>query len=334
MHKSKVIWGIIFGVLSIAVVMPASAQQMTVSEVVKALGYSAEDEKKAEAGEVVAVDLKETTDKMLAQSVAVVLPVKVGELTESVQSGAIFKSDTNLIARGSIDPAAPEAGLAKAVYTANESGELNNLGQAEPGSEFNLSSDEYATITAAGGKPEAVMKAYQGILANRVRAYATKGLKGVAPYDRGDGDTSSPADALTAMATAETVLKKANPKLYQAFLDYPQNNPEDAEEMFSWEKRNVQDRPTFVLVHRMIINRPDRIIVLMRQFYVGQSYNAAQAVSGAIEIKEGTLVLSDNRTSTDQVAGFMSGTRHSIGRGMMRDELVKRLKEIKAQLSK
>lgn len=333
MRTRTVIWGVIFGFVLVVIGTPASAQQITISDVVKALGYTDEDKKKAEAGEVVAVDLKETTDKMLAQSVAVILPVKVGKISESVQSGEIFRSDTDLIGQGTIDPAAPEAGLAKAVYTANEASELKTLAQAEPGSEFNLSANEFATIKAAGGKPDAVMKAYQGILAQRVKAYAAKGLNGIAPYDRGDGETASAADDLTAMAKAETVLKQANPQLYQAFLDYPQNKPAGAEEMFSWEKRNVEDRPTFVLVHRMVINNPDRMIVLTRQFYVGQSYNAAQSVSGAIEIKDGTLVLSNNRTSTDQVAGFMSGTRHSVGRGMMRDELVERLEEIKAQVS-
>jgi len=32
---------------------------------------------------------------------------------------------------------------------------------------------------------------------------------------------------------------------------------------------------------------------------------------------------------TDQVAGFMQGTRHSVGRGMMRDELVAKFKALR-----
>ncbi len=54
-----------------------------------------------------------------------------------------------------------------------------------------------------------------------------------------------------------------------------------------------------------------------RQFYVGQSYNSLQILIGLFPAGDKTTMFYLNRTSTDQVAGFLSGTRRSIGRKLM-----------------
>ncbi len=307
-------------------------------EIATSVGFTDEDKNKILAGEIVAADLPETTDKMLSQAIAVLLPVKTDEIAQRLNSLKLFQADKTLVAFGTIDPANPEAGLAKAVFADNEAEEAAKFLKASPGSEFNLSADEFAKVKAAAASgdtsPAAASKVYQGILAERVKAFATRGIKGVAPYDRGDGDTSSAAEGLEAMAKALTFMQKNMPTLYQAILDYPNGKPSDAEEIFTWENRSVEDRPTFTLVHRMIVHRPELLLVVTREFFVGHSYNASQAVGGGFPVTEGTLVLSGNRTTTDQVAGFMSGTRHSIGRGMMRDELVEKFKLFRAELAK
>ena len=56
-----------------------------------------------------------------------------------------------------------------------------------------------------------------------------------------------------------------------------------------------------------------------RQFFVGQSYDALQIVVGLFAVEQGTLLIYSNRTYTEQVAGFGSGARHRIGRGMLID---------------
>ncbi len=43
---------------------------------------------------------------------------------------------------------------------------------------------------------------------------------------------------------------------------------------FMWLKQNVQDRPTFVLSHRMQFEDKGLVLHVERQFYVGQSYNS------------------------------------------------------------
>jgi hypothetical protein len=44
------------------------------------------------------------------------------------------------------------------------------------------------------------------------------------------------------------------------------------------------------------------------------------------------VVLYSNHTSTDQVAGFGSALRHSIGRSQMRDEIIKNFEQIRHEL--
>jgi hypothetical protein len=317
--------------------LPAvSAEPLSAGEVAAAIGFTGDDKNKVLAGKVAAADLPETTDKMLSQAIAVLLPVKIDVIAERLRSLESLEGDKTVIAYGTIDPVNPEAGLAKAIFADSEAKEAAKFLKASPGSEFNLSAEEFAKVKAAAGdgSPAAASKVYQGLLAERVKAYAAKGLSGIAPYDRGDGETASAGEDLEAMTKALTYLQKETPSLYQAILNYPQDKPSGVTERFTWEKRTVEDRPTFTLVHRMIVDRPDLLVVIVREFYVGHSYNASQSVSGGFPVSEGTLVISGNRSTTDQVAGFMSGTRHSIGRGMMRDELVDKFKRLRSEFAK
>jgi hypothetical protein len=319
--------------------LPAGAvETLSAGEIAAAIGFTEDNKNKVLAGGVVAADLPETTDKMLAQAIALLLPVKPDEVAERLRSLKLFEADQTVLAFGTIDPADPEAGLAKAMFTDGEAKEAAKFMKASPGSEFNLSAEEFAKVEAAAASgdvtPAAASKVYRDILAARVKAFAAGGIQGIAPYDRGDGRTASAGEDLEAMAKALTFLQKEAPSLYEAVLDYPTGKPAGVEEIFTWEKRTVEDRPLFALVHRMIFNQPDQLVVVVREYYVGHSYNASQGVSGGFPVTGGTLVISGNRSTTDQVAGFMSGTRHSVGRGMMRDELIDKFKKLRAELAK
>ena len=181
----------------------------------------------------------------------------------------------------------------------------------------------------------ALSKVYRDILARRMKAYLKSGILGVASYDRGNGTKTSAASDLEAMTKASTQLARDAPGLYRTFLDYPKDQSLHIEYGFFWVKRKVQNRPTFVLEHRILERNPDSMIILRREFFAGHFYNAAQAISGAYTISnKGTLIFSTIRSSSDQVAGLMSGTRHVIARKMMRDELVTRFKNLRKRFAK
>ncbi|PYQ10125.1 MAG: hypothetical protein DMH00_11785 [Acidobacteria bacterium] len=54
--------------------------------------------------------------------------------------------------------------------------------------------------------------------------------------------------------------------------------------------------------------------------------------AGLVPADGKTLVFYLNRTSTDQVAGFMTGTRHSMGRKIMEKEVRKHFEDVLASL--
>jgi hypothetical protein len=309
------------------------------SSIATGLGFKQEDEKKLLSGEIITADLPETTDKMLAESFAIYAPMYTYKIGDIVLSERVFAADTNVIASGRIDPLKIEASLSKAKFTSADAEELKQLKNFAGGDTFNLSSEEIAklrtSITSGQTSTKALSRVYRDILAGRMKAYLKSGILGVAPYDRGEGTKTSAASDLEAMTKASTQLAKDAPGLYRTFLDYPKDQSLHIEHGFFWVKRKVENRPTFVLEHRILERGPASLTILRREFFVGHSYNAAQAISGAYTISnKGTLIFSTIRSSSDQVAGLLSGTRHTIGRKMMRDELVKRFKNLRKRFAK
>ena len=303
------------------------------------LGFKQEDYKKLLSGEIITADLPETSNKMLAQSFAIFAPMHTYKAADLVLSERVFEADTNVIAAGRIDPLNIEASLSKAKFTSADAGEVKQLKKFTGGNKFNLSSEEITKLRTAikSGKTstKALSRVYRNILAGRMKAYLKSGILGIAPYDRGKGIKTSAASDLEAMTKASKLLAKSAPGLYRTFLDYPRNQSLHIEHGFFWVKRKVENRPTFVLEHRILERSPASLTILRREFFVGHSYNTAQAISGAFTVSnKGTLFFSTIRSSSDQVAGFMSGSRHAIGRKMMRDELVTRFKNMRKRFAK
>ncbi len=55
--------------------------------------------------------------------------------------------------------------------------------------------------------------------------------------------------------------------------------------------------------------------------------NSLTFVIGAVPVENGIVMFYRNRTFTDQVAGFGSGMKKGIGRGQMRNTIVKLFEE-------
>ncbi len=309
------------------------------SNIATSLGFKQEDEKKLLTGEVITADLPETTDNMLAEAFAIYAPMYTYKIGDLVLSDQVFAADTHVLASGRINPLKIEASLAKAQFTSADAGELKQLKNFTGGETFNLSSEEIAKLRAAikSGQttPKALSRVYRGILAGRMKAYLKAGIHGVAPYDRGKGILASAASDLEAMTKAATLLATGAPGLYRSFLDYPKNQSLHLEQAFFWVKRKIDKRPAFVLEHRILERGPASVNILRREFFVGHTYNAAQAISGAFTIaNKGTLVFSTMRSTSDQVAGSKNGMRHIKARKAMRDELVTRFKNMRKQFAK
>ena len=304
------------------------------SDIATSLGFKPEDEDKLLSGKIITVNLPETSDKMLAEAFAIYAPIYAYKIADLALSERVFKGDAQVMASGRIDPLKIEASLSKAKFTEADAEEQKQLTSFSGGEAFNLSSEEIAKLKAyvKSGKTsaKALSIVYRDILAGRINAYLKSGIQGVAPYDRGNGANTSVASDLIAMTKASHLAKDA-PGLYRSFLEYPKDQSPHLKHGFFWVKRKVQGRPAFVLEHRILENSPAGIIILRREFFVGHSYNAAQAISGAYTISnKGTLIFSTLRSTSDQV----DGTRHAAARKVMRDEIVTRFENMRKRFAK
>jgi hypothetical protein len=309
------------------------------SSIASSLGFKPEDEKKLLAGDVITADLPETTDNMLAEAFAIFAPMHTYKIGDLVLSERVFAADTRVIASGRINPLKIEASLAKAQFTSADAEELKQLKTFTGGETFNLSTKEIAKLRTAIKSGEtsakAISRVYRDILAGRMKAYLKSGISGVAPYDRGKGILVSAASDLKAMTKAATLLATGAPGLYRSFLDYPKNQSLHLEQGFFWVKRKIDKRPAFVLEHRILERGPASLNILRREFFVGHTYNAAQAISGAFTIaNKGTLIFSSMRSASDLVAGPKNGRRHAKARKAMRDEMVARFKNLRKYFAK
>jgi hypothetical protein len=302
----------------------------TPAEVAGALGFSDSEIEQIKGGEIVSKDLREGSDKELAGVVATFFKRPLAELAEKVRDGKFLETDPAILKLRVWEPEAPAAAqFAEVSLAANEEDETSYFLRASEGSRLNLSAAEVARFRRLNDA-SAVNAELQAMLQARYEAYRRSGLKGIAPYARSSSKTVSPAEELS-LAIQQALPGERLPGHRKALLNYPADPLAGMEHRFYWIKKQVEDRPTFILAHRTSVGMKDAEVLTEEQFYVGHSYNCNFVIAAGFTVEGGTLVFYVNRTFTDQVAGFGSSLRHSIGRKQMLSNVEANLKRIRAQ---
>jgi hypothetical protein len=336
------------GLILLMTLVPSSGAadpgEVDLGNILTQLGFKASDAKKLLGGEFLSSDPKESTDKELAVTVAAFMPAELSKVVDLVRKRKVYESDATILQYGDFGESPSAKDMEKLAYTGAELDELSNLIKSKPGSDFNLSQKEWDTIAGLGktvgrkklqSDPQAaaaVMGAYRDILGERAKAYLKGGLSAIAPYQRSGSKQASPADELAAALKSDFVNAKRSEEFLQGLQDFPKSQNEGMESQLFWIKQLVEKRPCVALVHILIDAKPTHAFVAQRQIFVGHNYNSLQILVGCLPVENGTVVFYRNRTSTDQVAGFGAGMRHKIGRGMMRDTILERFKNIRDQL--
>ncbi len=327
------------GLVALSVFSAAAAEPLTAEKVAKAFGFTEDQKKQLYAGEIVSASLPEVSDQMLATVTVILFPVEPRVVTDAIMAGRIFAVTREVDASGEIDPKEPERGLAAAVLTEGDISEVKKILNPSPGSELNLSTAEIAFLKKArdegGITSENASKAYQQVLAGRVRDYAEGGIKNIAPYDRGDGEKACACDDIRIMDGAMEVLAKYYPNLHKAYLNYPHTPfSDEPAERFMWERYTILGRPVFSLSHSMLHERPGVLIWTMREYFAGHEYNASSVASGAFGVHEGTIFFVSVRTTSDQVSGFGGMVKRPIGRTAMLGIVAEFLQDLRIALEK
>jgi hypothetical protein len=297
----------------------AAADRVDVEQVMEDFGISAAAAARVRSGEMVESDPTESSERELAVGLTFLVQQPIASVLQAFRSALDMKADRQLraavVIRGAPDDFA---------NLALQSDEAKRYLAARPGDVLNLSLDEiqaFHALASAGSDPTAnVEQELKSVLFNRYRAYLAKGLDGMAPYAR-SGGPRNPSDELRAAAGAASLLNKYAPALWQVLRSYPRGKPAELEERFYWLRYDLDGRPNYTLRHRMAFPFSGGVALVERDFYVSHGYNTSQAISGLIPVPEGTVVFYRSRVSTDQVAGFGSSMKRTIGRSVMAKQL-------------
>ena len=298
--------------------------------VLSEFGFSGKHRKQLEDGAIVSVAAESAFRKELTGAVAMRLPTRISELALRIRSGINITADPGMTEYGEIDQELSEINLERAAFSSIEREEVLRLFHPQAGTEFNFSAAEIAFLrerlgvnpSAREGRDalEAASEAYRMVLAGRLRAYRERGLAGLAAYDRGDGSSSSPRDELLHVRTALAPVPALAP-LLGALHAFPRPPPSAINQRFYWKKTSVNDRPTFILAHVLVEERQNGVAFVLREFYVGHSYNVLQQIGIALPQGEGSIILALNSTVTDAIPGLLGSLGRAIGQGRARQAL-------------
>ncbi len=302
---------------------------------------SPEQRRRLLAGDTISYQVLETSETELGAGVAMYLPVPLGRAAEVLTSPEIVLREPSISASGPVAAGATAAALTGFILLPGEISEAQGALDAAPGPRFNLAPPEieaFRTLKAGlrGGDRAAVLEAaasqWRTLLAQRGQAFQARGLDAVAPYTRRTG-VSDPTALLRVAAGDARIIAHVAPHLSDSLLRYPAEQSSTVISRLYWVKRQVQGRPTPILIHHLVDVSPTMALYVERHIYVGHTYNASQILCAAVPYEDGVLILSSNRVSTDQVAGLGGEMKRMIGRRQLRAEIVKRFDRIRAALA-
>jgi len=324
--------------------VPPALALPSVDEVLKELNISDGDKQSIRDSKIVDWSAGEGSDRELALGMAFLVKAKPEDLAKMYREASILKMVSVITAHGRLTGEGSMADLAGVALQPNAEKEARRYLNAQPGDELNLDTKEIAAFRAlkSAGKDGAVpvkeveTLIRQGLLA-RYQAYHTKGLAGIAPYERGDGQRRAGDELLLSTKQLKGVAKHL-PAFHNFLLNYPNGLPKEEaknlEEFFYWLNIDVFGRPTYVLVHRMLYKVGDAAFAVERQYYASHDYNSMLQGIAALPTKDGTFLFYIGRVSTDQVAGFGSSAKHPLSRAITAPYIKDMFEDLQARSKK
>jgi hypothetical protein len=223
-------------------------------------------------------------------------------------------------------------------FKVEDSKEVERMLRFSKGRDVNLSSGEVDILKNLGislpldaTELTEFSKAYQSILERRFQSYTQKGLDGIAPYTRGKGKSESVSDDLRAVTNMlGTTIERFVPDFYKDIHQYPKVT--DRPQQYLLVREAFENRPLYVLVHRMADITNSYAFILNREYFVGHSYDAMQVTFLCVPYHKGTLIGLSTDVITDKVAGIGMKTRHKVGRKKIRSIAERRLLDVKKSI--
>jgi len=289
------------------------------SDVLSRLGFSPGDLKKVLDGNFVRRDFESDAKDDLAVALSFLVRVPPVRFDHDLTGKAfVFQLDPNTLGGDGIAGHGSLADFSGLTLSAKERLAYAN---ASAGEAVNFSAAELAALGSLDGASPDVDIAMKKILLARYRAYRAKGLAGIAPYDRGDGKSTDPAVSLRLDSESAQGITGFDPELTRFLVGYPRETLPGLTEKFYWLRYDAHGESVLVLTHAFSAPVGGWTAFGQRQFYVSRSYNSEQAIALFLPVREGTLVVYLNHTSTNQVLGFGGSAKRAIGEHLMVNQL-------------
>ena len=215
-------------------------------------------------------------------------------------------------------------------------GRLQELVKA-PARNLNLDAAEAAKLKSlsptASDLESRVRSTLAEIFAARLTAYARQGLAGVKPYVRANSEVVDPAVELRAAIRGLAFLADEFPGFVDALGAPASGASSQLKRQYYWMERRVEADNVLALSAELRKRDAQVAIGADVHFYASREYNAMITLIGVIPYEEEWMVFAINQTFTDQVRGFGSSVRRSIGRDLVATELGKQLAETRRRLA-
>jgi hypothetical protein len=320
------------------------APPVTIDKIMAHLAFDKSYKKALLNGKILSTgipEMEKLREELAVSAVMLVVRAPMEKVVAAYLNGESFRQNDDTIAYHMIHTT-PKTGLPEkedfdtAGFTKGELSEVKKLMDFKGGATFNFSRDEIEQFRIVDPKDPAVREKVSlilsRILVQRCQSYFSRGLMGVAPYERDRGKQSFPGRELTVAVASTQLLENHFPDFYQSLLKYPENIGKNIKNDFYWFKNRLDNRPVFQLCHYMTDIRSHYAIVAELRFYVEHTYNSMLTVIGCVPFEGGTVVFCINRTFTDQVAGFGSSLKRNIGRRRIEDAVSKHFAKLRSIL--
>lgn len=170
------------------------------------------------------------------------------------------------------------------------------------------------------------------LLKSRYQAYRQGGNTAIAPYQRSAKEQYRLGDYFNKnQQSVLPALRQSFPEFYKVLINYPQYKPTGFQERFILLQLSIQERPAFVLEHRMAMLESGAELMAARYFYVSHTLNGQQGLGILLPNNKESIAVLITRASSD--AGFGSSSKHFIGRRLLAESLEKFYQSVQCVVS-
>lgn len=316
--------GAIVSTLAAGVISPAAHAQYAVDQILTSPFFDESDIDRLLNGGFAVAKLHEVSDRELAVTIACLVDLAPEEALGPFLGDSLPVDEEHLVAQLLIDTDDPEASFESITLSNNARKEIERYLRAEPGLGLNLSEDELSRLNdlRGSGGPAQVEDFVEDALLGRYRAYRQAGLAGAKPYARENGEFVMPGEELRISEQRMTGLYELFPEFHDAWLGYPAMQPEGiTHDDYFWVELEVEDRPTFLLSHRLASVSDEKHVIGIRDYYPSHFFDVAQRTVAVADIESGERVLVyQERAWVDFWSGFAKVKRR-MGRKVLTSQM-------------